>query len=92
MVKDIRAAEKALGHVNYSLTEKEKESVVFRRSLFVVKDVRIGEPFTPENVRCIRPGYGLPPRYYDEILNKKSTHNIIAGTPLTWEHLFQTNE
>lgn len=92
MVKDIRAAEKALGHVKYSLTEKEKESVVFRRSLFVVKDIRVGEPFTPENVRCIRPGYGLPPRYYGEILNKKSTHNITAGTPLTWGHLFQTNE
>lgn len=92
MVKDIRAAEKSLGHVNYSLTEKEKESVVFRRSLFVVKDIRVGEPFTQENVRCIRPGYGLHPRYYDEILNKKSTQNITAGTPLTWEHLFQTNQ
>ena len=92
MVKDIRAAEKALGHVNYSLTEKEEESIIFRRSLFVVKDVRAGESFTPENVRCIRPGYGLHPRYYDEILNKKSTQNITAGTPLTWKHLLQTHE
>lgn len=85
MVQDVRTAEKALGKVNYTLTEKEKQSVVFRRSLFVVKDMQAGEPFTPENVRCIRPGYGLHSRNLSDVLGKKSASTIYKGTPLTWD-------
>lgn len=88
MVNDIRIAEKALGEVNYSLTEKEKVSKVFRRSLFVVKDVAKGEKFTEENVRSIRPGYGLHPRHLPHILNKKSRQVIKKGTPLVWDLIF----
>lgn len=85
MVADIRMAEKALGRANYELTEKEKSSVVFRRSLFVVKDIKAGETFTAKNIRSIRPGYGLHPRYYDVVLGKAARCDIKPGTPLSWD-------
>lgn len=84
MVRDIRTVEKALGNVCYDVTEKQKDSIVFRRSLFVIQNVRQGEPFTPENVRSIRPGYGLHPRYLDTVLTKRAAHDIERGTPLSW--------
>jgi pseudaminic acid synthase len=86
MVRDIRAAEKALGHVSYALTEKEKEkeSIVFRRSLFVVKDVERGEPFTQDNVRSIRPGYGLHTRFLNNVINRRASISVDKGTPLSW--------
>jgi sialic acid synthase SpsE len=87
MVRDIRSAEKALGHVSYALTEKEKESVVFRRSLFVVKDVKQGELFTQNNVRNIRPGYGLHTRYLTQVTGRRAKRDIAAGTPLEWDLL-----
>lgn len=87
MVQDIRIAEKALGTVCYELTPEQKNSIVFRRSLFVVKDITIGDVFTEENVRSIRPGNGLHPRYYQLILNKRSRCDIPAGTPLSWKHI-----
>lgn len=83
MVAAVRVAEKALGHVSYAVTEKEAASRVFRRSLFVVKDMEAGEVFTEENVRSIRPGYGLHTRYLGEVLGKKAARNLIYGTPLT---------
>ena len=85
MVEAIRTAEKALGKVNYEITEQEAKSRVFRRSLFVVKDVKAGEMFTAENVRCIRPGYGLYPRYLKEVLGRQAARDIKQGTPLSWE-------
>jgi pseudaminic acid synthase len=85
MVKSIREAEKALGEINYELTEAKKDNrEIFSRSLFVVKDVKGGEIFTKENVRSIRPGYGLHTRYLKDILGKKAKKNIEKGTPLTW--------
>lgn len=84
MVQDIRTVEKALGTVCYALTPKQQESKAFRRSLFVVKDMKAGEVFTEENVRSIRPGYGLPPKFLDNILGQKSTSAIAAGTPLNF--------
>jgi len=84
MVKSIREVEKALGEVSYDLTEKMKKSREFSRSLFVVKDMNAGEVFTEENIRSIRPGYGLPPNFLKDILDKKSTQPIKKGTPLTW--------
>ena len=87
MVRDIRTVEKALGGVSYELTEKQKESIVFRRSLFAVKDIKAGEAFSTENIRSIRPGYGLPPRYLDMIMTKRATRDIKRGSPLSWEML-----
>ena len=85
MVEAVRATEKALGKVSYDLTEKQKESRVFRRSLFVVKDMKAGEEFTEENVRSIRPGYGLHTRYLADVLGRKAKKDIKKGTPLNWK-------
>ncbi|MGQ9711973.1 MAG: pseudaminic acid synthase [Desulfotomaculales bacterium] len=85
MVEAIRIAEKALGKVHYGVSEREAKSRVFRRSLFVVKDVKAGEVFTEENIRSIRPGHGLHPRYLKGVLGRRATRDIPAGTPLAWD-------
>jgi pseudaminic acid synthase len=85
MVDAIRETEQALGKVNYSVTEHEKASRVFRRSLFAIEDIAEGEIFTKKNIRSIRPGYGLSPKYLHEILGKKAIVNICRGTPLQWD-------
>ncbi len=87
MVRAIRMAEKALGKVRYGVSEKEAESRVFRRSLFVVKEVKKGEAFTPENVRSIRPGYGLHPKHLRDILGRHAAFDISRGSPLRWDML-----
>lgn len=87
MVQDIRTVEKALGTVCYELTPKQQESKVFRRSLFVVKDMKAGEVFTEENVRSIRPGYGLPPKMLDVILGKQAARPLPKGIPLTLQDI-----
>ena len=87
MVEAIRFTEKALGEVRYEITHHEAGSRVFRRSLFVVKSMKAGEIFTSKNVRSIRPGYGLHPRHYEEILGKKAACDIERGTPLSWDHV-----
>jgi pseudaminic acid synthase len=87
MVDAIRVSEKALGQVNYKVTDKEKASRVFRRSLFVVKDVKAGDIFSEENIRSIRPGYGLPPKHLSAVLGRHAASNLPAGTPLTWSDL-----
>ena len=88
MVKSVREVEKALGKITYELTEKQKKGrELFSRSLFVVKDIKKGEKFTEENVRSIRPGYGLHPKYMKYVLGKKATMDIERGTPLEWKHV-----
>jgi N-acetylneuraminate synthase len=87
MVEAIRVAEQAIGNVCYNVTEREAASRVFRRSLFVVQDVQAGELFTADNVRSIRPGHGLPPKYLSEVLGRKATQDIPRGTPLGWGHI-----
>lgn len=82
MVQAVRDTEKALGKVTYKLTPKMKKSREHSRSLFVVKDIKKGEKFTKENVRSIRPGFGIHPKYYHEILGKRAVTNIETGTPL----------
>jgi pseudaminic acid synthase len=82
MVEAIRVAEKALGTVNYGVTAEEEKSKIFRRSLFVVKDMKAGDIFTEEKVKSIRPGYGLPPKYLKELIGKKATKDLTRGTPL----------
>ena len=85
MVRDIRTVEKALGAVSYELTEGQGKNIVFRRSLFVVRDVKAGEKFGEENVRSIRPGHGLHPRHFEDIMGKPATKDIERGTPLSWD-------
>ena len=85
MVKAVREVESALGDVNYELTEKIKKSREFSRSLFIVEDVKAGDKLTPENVRSVRPGFGLHPRYLDRILGRKAKKDIKKGTPLDWD-------
>lgn len=87
MVDEIRIVEKALGKVTYKLTDKQEKSREEGRSLFVVKDMKAGEVFTEENMRSIRPAFGMAPRYYEEILGKKARIDIERGTPLDWKHV-----
>lgn len=85
MVKSIRNIEKALGSVNYKLSIKGEKNRILARSLFIVKDVKEGESITEENVRSIRPGNGLHPKYYNQIIGKIFRKNLKKGTPLSWE-------
>lgn len=87
MVQDIRNVEKAMGTVSYGPTTQEMGNVAFRRSIFAVKDIRRGEMLTEDNIRVIRPGQGLKPKYYNEVLGKKAKTDIVFGTPLSWELL-----
>ncbi len=86
MVEKIRWQEKTMGNVHYGPnTEAEEYNKQFRRSLFAVKDISKGEAFNLENIRSIRPAYGLPPKHLEEILGKKASCAIKRGTPLSWE-------
>ena len=86
LVNSIRRAELATGKVFYGpRDEKEKDNFKYRRSLFVSKDVKKGEKFSSQNVRSIRPGHGLPPKYYDEIIGRVAKKDIEEGTPLGWK-------
>lgn len=82
---DTKTAWQSLGKVNYERTEAEKGNVKFRRSLYVVKDIEAGEKFTSENVRSIRPGFGLAPKHYNEVIGKVASSKINRGTPLTFD-------
>jgi len=84
LVKNIRMVEKAVGKVYYGLRAGEKESRMYRRSLFVVKDMKKGDFFTEENIRSIRPGYGLLPKYLRNIIGRKALKDIKIGMPLKW--------
>ena len=90
MVDAVRTAEKALGKVYFGLSGKEQASRAFRRSLFVVEDVKRGEAFTAANVRSIRPGDGLHPRHLAEVLGKSAAQGIKRGTPLRWEFVVRS--
>jgi pseudaminic acid synthase len=85
LCRDSEIAWQALGKVNYERKESEKDNMVFRRSIYAVKDIKAGENLTPENIRSIRPGYGLPPKYLNEIIGKKADENIHRGTAITLE-------
>lgn len=87
MVYDILTTEAALGRVSYELTERAKQSIIFRLSLFVVKDIQTDEVFTEENVRSIRPGHCLHPRPLPTVIGMRANRDISKGTPLSWELL-----
>lgn len=84
MVEGVRTVEKALGAVTFDLTEKQRQSIVFRRSLFVTRDMAAGETFTGECVRSVRPGHGLHTRHLGEVLGARASRDLARGTPLDW--------
>lgn len=85
MVSDVRQAEKAIGCVRYGATKQEKTNIVFRRSIFCVKDIKKGEQITEDNIRIIRPGYGMAPKYFSEILGQVALKDIKRGTPMQFD-------
>jgi len=85
LVDSARAAWHALGGVEEEPTPSERKSSIFRRSLYVVADVAVGERFTERNVRSIRPGHGLPPKHLPDVLGKRASRAIARGTPLDWD-------
>jgi pseudaminic acid synthase len=86
MVNAVRLTEKMMGKVDYEMTEKKKNSREFSRSLFITKDVESGEILSANNVRSVRPGFGLHPKYYHEVLGKTFSADYKKGTPLSLEH------
>ncbi|MBH0067370.1 pseudaminic acid synthase [Pseudoalteromonas sp. NZS100] len=88
---DSKIAWQAVGKVNYQRKKSEEGNMVFRRSLYAVKDIAEGEKFTPENVKSIRPGYGLQPKYLNQIIGCQSVENIKAGTPMSFELINKNN-
>lgn len=84
LVAESERAWQALGQVSYGATEAEKKSLVFRRSLYVVRDLKAGEVLTKDNVRAIRPGWGLPAKYLEIVLGKSVSCDVKRGTALAW--------
>jgi len=87
MVKGVRLAEKMMGKVDYSLSESKKNSRFFSKSLFIAQDIKKGEKLTSQNLRSIRPGIGLHPKHYKNVLGKRVIQDLPLGTPLTLQHL-----
>ena len=85
LVKDCNAAWNSLGEINYALKKSEEENISFRRSIYIVADMKKGDIFTPNNLRSIRPGYGLKPKYLNQVLGKKAAKDVNLGTALKWE-------
>lgn len=88
LVEETERAWLALGKVTYGPTEKEKKSLKFRRSIYVSKDIKAGEEFTKDNIKIVRPGYGLEPKHYETILGKVANKSMTKGTPLKYQNLF----
>ncbi|EEX77220.1 pseudaminic acid synthase [Selenomonas sputigena ATCC 35185] len=87
LVRECRAAALAMGEVRYEIAEQEKKSLRFRRSLYIVEDMKAGDAITEENVRRIRPGHGLSPKYNGMILGKRINRDVKRGTPMSWDLL-----
>jgi len=87
LVKETKRAWQALGRVRYGPTEAEQKSIQFRRSLYVVKDLKAGDVLTVANMRSIRPGLGLPPKYYDVLLGRKVNRDVKKGTSVSWDFI-----
>jgi N-acetylneuraminate synthase len=77
----------ALGQVTYGGTEAEQKSRAFRRSIYIAQDVRAGDVLTRDNLRCVRPGFGLPPKFYETLLGRRVNADAAAGTPMSWQLL-----
>ncbi len=85
LVVESERAWQALGKVSYGPTEAEKKSLVFRRTLYVVQDMKAGDVFAPENLRAVRPRLGLPPKFYEQLLGKRIKCDTKMGTPTSWD-------
>lgn len=85
LVRECNTAWQAMGGISYNTQEQEKKSLQFRRSLYIVEDLKKGEALTEKNLRSIRPGLGLPPKYYDVLLGKKVNKDIFRGTKVSWD-------
>lgn len=85
LVEETERAAVALGKVTYGATEKEKASMVHRRSLYIAQDIEAGTVLTEQNLRSVRPGLGLPPKYLDRLLGKPVTRQVKKGTPMSWD-------
>ena len=87
LVVEAKRAWQSLGHIKYGASEAEKNSLTFRRSLYIAEDMKKGDALNEENMRIVRPGLGLPPRYYDILLGRKVNRNLKKGTPLGHDHI-----
>jgi N-acetylneuraminate synthase len=87
--EETERASLALGAVQYGPTAAEIKSLAFRRSLYIAVDVQAGDVLTRENLRSVRPGFGLPPKYLETLLGKRVGRAVRAGTPMSWDLLGQ---
>jgi pseudaminic acid synthase len=87
LVIETERAWQSLGQVSYGPSEAEKRSLIFRRSIFVSADLKAGDVLTRENLRCVRPGYGLAPKHYEVLLGRRVNSDVAKGTPMTWSLL-----
>ena len=88
LVVETERAWQALGKIRYGPTDAERNSLVFRRSIYVSRDISAGELFDETNIKIVRPGHGLPPLYFEHLLGKKSPADIKVGSPITFDDLF----
>lgn len=91
MVKDVRMAESSLGTISYDLTQKQQDNRCFARSLYVVEDIKQGDIITEKNIRSVRPGYGLHPKYYKQIIGKTINCSLSLGDRITWDVINNAN-
>lgn len=92
LVIETERAWQSLGHVAYGASEAEQKSLAFRRSIYVAEDVKAGELLTEKNLRIVRPGFGIAPKYYDMLLGKKARSDLMAGTATTWDLFIAKHE
>jgi len=85
LVVETERAWQSLGRVTYGPSDAEKKSLIFRRSIYIAQDLKAGDVLTPENLRCVRPGLGLAPKYYRLLLGKRVIRDVVRGTPMSWD-------
>ncbi|MNN45069.1 Pseudaminic acid synthase [compost metagenome] len=87
LVEETEKAWKSIGCITYGATESEKDSKNYRRSIYASKDIKIGEKLSKDNIKVIRPGYGLSPKYLDVVIGRTATVDISKGTPILWNNI-----
>jgi pseudaminic acid synthase len=87
LVIEVERAWQGLGQVFYGITDAESASLVFRRSIYIAEDMKVGDILTANNMRCVRPGFGLPPKFYDLLLGRRVNRDLKKGTPMDWDSL-----
>ena len=85
--EETERAMQAVGQVSYGPTAAEMKSLAFRRSLYIAQDLKAGEVLTRENLRCVRPGFGLAPKHWDAVIGRHARHDIAVNTPVSWDAL-----